>query len=411
MIDLVQLREKPAVIGALIRKKEPSFPVDRLLILDEQVRLLKTEIDALRHTKNELANQGKQGPSQELKERSRATALTLKEKETHFELINHEFQELYLRVPNLPMGDVPPGGKESNKPVKIFGAQPVFDFEPKNHVELNKNLGWFDFEAAARMSGTNFVIYKADGARLCYALTMFMLKNNVYHGFEPVVPPYLVTAKSLECAGNFPKFKDQVYAVEADNLFLIPTSEVSLTNIYRDHIFTPSDLPIRMTAATSCFRREAGTYGSTERGLIRVHQFEKVELYSISNPLKSNDELDQMIACAELILQKLGLHYRISLLAAQDMSFQAAKTYDIEVWMPGQKAYSEVSSCSNCGDFQARRSAIRFKETSAGKPQLVHTLNASSLALPRLIVAIMETYQQEDGTVVIPEILRAEGMW
>jgi seryl-tRNA synthetase len=225
-----------------------------------------------------------------------------------------------------------------------------------------------------------------------------------------MLPPYLVNEKSLMVAGNFPKFKDQVYAVPADNLYLIPTAEVNLANVYRDQILSASQLPISMTSWTSCFRREAGGYGAHERGLIRIHEFEKVELVTICEPEKSAQELDRIVACAESILKALGLTYRVSLLATQDCSFQSAKTFDIEVWMPGQKAYYEVSSCSNCTDFQARRGSIRYRPSSIAKPTLVHTLNGSSLALPRLMVALMETYQQADGSIHIPEILRNEGI-
>jgi len=240
---------------------------------------------------------------------------------------------------------------------------------------------------------------------------MFMLKNNIKHGFEPVIPPYMVNAQSLEVSGNFPKFREQVYAMPADGLYMSPTSEVNLASLYRDHIFMAQNLPIRLTAWSSCFRREAGGYGATERGLIRIHQFEKVELYAICTPEKSQEEQDRMIASAEDILQQLGLHYRISLLAAQDCSFQSAKTYDIEVWLPGQKAYYEVSSVSNCTDFQARRGMLRFRESVDSKTELVHTLNGSSLALPRLMVALMETYQQADGSIAMPDILKKEGIF
>lgn len=305
---------------------------------------------------------------------------------------------------------MPVGGKESNKVVSEVGKKPTFAFELKNHVELGASLGWFDFEDAARMTGSQFVVYKEPAVRLMYALTMFMMKNNIKHGYQPILPPYLVNEKSLVVASNFPKFKDQVYAVPADNLFLIPTAEVNLANMYRDQILSASQLPLSMTAWTSCFRREAGGYGAHERGLIRIHQFEKVELFTICDPENSAQELDRMVACAESILKALGLTYRVSLLATQDCSFPSAKTYDIEVWMPGQKAYYEVSSCSNCTDFQARRGAIRYRPSSISKPSLVHTLNGSSLALPRLMVALMETYQQADGSIHIPDILRNEGI-
>jgi seryl-tRNA synthetase len=295
--------------------------------------------------------------------------------------------------------------------VKTVGQKPVFDFEVKNHVELGESLEWFDFQAAARIAGNNFAMYKKDGVKMLYALTMTMLKNNMKHGFEPVLPSALVNEKTLEVSGNFPKFKDQVYHATEDNLYLAPTSEVNLANIYADSILKQEELPIRMTAWTSCFRREAGGYGAAERGLIRIHQFEKVELYSICEPEKSPAELDYMIACAESILKKLELHYRISLLAGQDCSFQSAKTYDIEVWLPGQKQYYEVSSASNCTDFQARRGMIRYRLQDNGQTTFVHTLNASSLAVPRLMVAIMETYQQADGSIIIPEALRKEALF
>jgi len=230
-----------------------------------------------------------------------------------------------------------------------------------------------------------------------------MLKNNKKYCYRLMLPPDVVNYKSLEVASNFPRFIDQVYAISADDLYLSPTAEVGLTNVYRDHIFRMNELPIRMTAWTSCFRREAGGYGATERGLIRIHQFEKVELYTLCVPENSEQEHERMLACAENILQQLGLHYRVSLLAGQDCSFASSKTYDIEVWLPGQQMYYEVSSISNCTDFQARRGAMRYKD--GNKTRLVHTLNGSSLALPRLIVALMETYQQADGTIVLPEIL------
>jgi seryl-tRNA synthetase len=269
-------------------------------------------------------------------------------------------------------------------------------------------LGWIDFERAAIITGSNFALYKGDAVKMLYALANMMFKHNVQHGFQPILPPYLVNEKSLIVSSNFPKFRDQVYSVPEDELFLTPTSEVMLANMYRDHIFAERDLPVHMTAWTSCFRREAGGYGAHERGLIRIHQFEKLELFTICEPEKSFDELDKMVACAESILKKLGLHYRTSLLAGQDCSFASAKTYDIEVWMPGQGVYQEVSSCSNCTDFQARRGAIRYKKVEESKTTLVHTLNASSLALPRLMVALIETYQQPDGTIILPDILQRE---
>lgn len=294
--------------------------------------------------------------------------------------------------------------------IKVFGKQTKFTFPVKHHVDLVTAAGWIDFEAGVRVSGSQFVVYKGDAVRLLYALTMFMLKHNQKYGFELVLPPYLVNEESLTVSSNLPKFKDQIYELKDDGLFLTPTAEVNLASMYRDHIFDQHDLPIRMTSWTSCFRREAGGYGATERGLIRMHQFEKVELYTLCIPEASQKEQERMLACAEELLQRLGLHYRVSLLAAQDCSFPSAKTYDIEVWLPGQKEYYEVSSVSNCTDFQARRGMIRYKD-STNKKQLVHTLNGSSLALSRLMVALVETYQNADGSITIPDVLKKEALF
>lgn len=406
MIDLALLREKPEYVKALILKKDPKYPVDRLLELDKILRKLKLEVEESRFEKNNLAKQGQAGVTLELRKKSIELAQKLKLQEIDLEKIEKDFSAVYLDCPNLPLEELPEGGKESNKVIKTVGSKPSFDFVPKNHVELGQALNWFDFEAAARMTGSNFALYKNDAVKLMYALTQFMLQNNQKYGYQLILPPYLVNYQSLEGTGNFPKFKDQVYSIASDELYLTPTAEVNLTNYYRDKIFTKEELPVSMTAWTSCFRREAGTYGASERGLIRIHQFEKVELVTICDPEKSSEEQERMLACAESILQALGLHYRVSLLAAQDCSFSSAKTYDIEVWMPGQNAYYEVSSCSTCTDFQSRRCAIRFKRENSSKTELVHTLNGSSLALPRLIVALMETYQQADGSIRFPDVLK-----
>lgn len=406
MIDLSLLRKEPEKLAKLIKKKEPSYDIDKLIELDRQVRKFNLEIENLRSKKNELSKQASSGLTLDMREQSVQVSKELKTKEAEFEKTQEEFKKLYLFCPNIIQDDVPEGNKESNLVVKVMGNKPVFNFPIKKHAELIQSLDWVDFQAASKMAGSRFVFYKNDSVKLMYTLTMLMLKNNIKYGFEPVLPPYLVNEKSLESAGNFPKFKEEVYSIGADGLYLIPTSEVSLTNLYRDHIFSESDLPVRMTSWTSCFRREAGTYGSAEHGLIRIHQFEKVELYTICVPEKAQEEQERMLACAENILQQLGLHYRVSLLAAQDTSFQSSKTYDIEVWLPGQNSFYEVSSCSNCTDFQARRCAMRFKNEDSKNNQLVNTLNCSSLALPRLMVALIETYQKPDGTIEFPEVLK-----
>lgn len=409
MIDLNRLHENPDEIIKKLKRKDPLFDGEGLYVLSKKVRGYRIEVDELRKKRNDLAILAKSGITEAIRGQSIELGQLIKQKEEALLACENDFNALYLATPNIPSDDIPDGGKDANKVVKMVGQKPVFGFEPLNHVFLGERLDWFDFKKAAKMTGANFAFYKKDAVKLIYALGMFMLKNNMKHGYEPVLPPHMINEESLIVSGNFPKFKDQVYAVPADNLFLTPTSEVNIANMYKDYIFELEELPLRMTAFTSCFRREAGTYGSAERGLIRIHQFEKVELYTICEPERSEQELDRMIACAEDILQALNVHYRISLLAAQDCSFQSAKTYDIEVWLPGQNQYYEVSSASNCQEFQARRGLMRYKKN--GKNCLVHTLNASSLALPRLIVALMEVYQQEDGSIALPDVLKTEGLW
>ncbi len=406
MIDLDLLRNNSEKIIALLKTKDPSFDGQRLFDLDQELRKLRADIESLRHKKNELAREAQSGITPEIREKSISVGKELKHKEEQFHKVEKDFKDLYLSSPNIPEEDIPVGGKEANKVVKEFGQKKQFSFDIKNHLDLGTALGWLDFESAARMTGSQFALYRGDAVKLLYSLTMFMLKHNMKYGYELVLPPYLVNERSLEVAGNFPKFKDQVYVIEQDDLYLTPTSEVNLTNMYRDAILSGEQLPIRMTAWTSCFRREAGGYGATERGLIRIHQFEKIELYTICRPQNSDAEQERMLKCIENLLQQLGLHYRVSLLASQDCSFPSARTHDVEVWLPGQGEYYEVSSVSKCTDFQARRGKIRYKEHAGDKTELVHTLNGSSLALSRLMVAIMEVYQKEDGTIEIPEVLK-----
>lgn len=405
MIDLKLLKEHPQKIKDLILKKEPSFDVDQLIQLDDQVKSLQIEIETLRKEKNDLASKGAKNITEEIRAKSIELSKKIKNKEEELVSIEENLKKLWLSCPNIPQEDLPWGGKEANRPVRIIGEKRNFKFTPKNHVELGEKLGWFDLQKAAAISGSNFILYKEPAVKLIYALTHLMLKNNVKHGFKPIVPPYLVKKETLVNSGNLPKFEGDFYETQ-DGLCLIPTAEVSLTNLHVDQILSADQLPLRYTAWTSCFRREAGGYGATERGLIRIHQFEKVEIYSFCDPEKSNQELEYMVNCAENLLKQLGLHYRVSLLAAQDCSFSSARTYDIEVWLPGQNQFYEVSSCSNCTDFQARRSRVRYRKTQDAKPVLVHTLNASSLALPRLMVALMENYQKEDGTIELPLILQ-----
>jgi len=411
MIDLTLLRENPEGVIKALEKKDPEYNTRLLLDLDKKLRSMRVEVESLRAQKNDLAKQARGGITSEIREQSIQITEQLKTQESSLVDVEKQFNELYLSCPNIPDESVPVGNKESNLEVRINGVKPHYDFPLKNHLELGTALGWLDFDTATKLAGSNIAMYKGDGVCLLFSLAMFMLKHNNAHGFEFVLPSVLVNEKSLEVTGNFPKFKDQAFAVPEDELFLTPTSEVNLTNMYRDYIFSKEELPVRMTAFTSCFRREGGGYGASERGLIRMRQFEKVELVSICDPEKSYEEHERMLACAESIMQKLGLHYRVVLLAGQDASFASAKTYDLEIWCPGQGEYKEVASISNCTDFQARRGMIRYKERPESKTQLVHTLNGSSLALPRLMVALMETYQKADGTIELPEVLKGQGLF
>lgn len=405
MIDLNYLRDNQEKVTQLLNKKDPHFPVQQLVTLRDSVLSLQVRVESLRSEKNKLSKNA--GPvTDSIREQSIALGKQLKQAEKELGQAQESLEQLWLRCPNIAQEGVPEGNKESNKVVKTWGENKAFSFTPKHHLDLNKDADWFDLEVGTKMSGAQFVFYKEQGAKVLYALTHLMLKNNAKHGFKPVIPPYLATEKSLYNSGNLPKFKGDFYEIEDESLCLIPTAEVSLTNVHAKEIIPGDQLPVRYTAWSSCFRKEAGGYGSSERGLIRIHQFEKVELFALTKPEESDRELDRMVACAEDILQQLGLSYQISLLAGQDCSFCSAKTLDIEVWLPGQQKHYEVSSASNCTDFQARRAQIRYREEGMKKPQLVHTLNASSLALPRLMVAIMEQGQQEDGTIVLPPALQ-----
>ena len=406
MIDIRWLREFPEHGKKAIHKKDPSFDVDRLLDLDKQVRELRQSVETLRSQKNELTKQAKYGQvTDEVRTKSTAISQQLKEQDEQLNTVYEAFRDLYLHCPNFLDDAVPEGDERNNAVHSYHGDKPEFSFTPQSHVELAEAMGWCDFKTASQIAGSGFALYKGMGAQLVYALTSYMLSHNASYGFEYVLPPFMVNSRSLEGSGNFPRFQDDVYHVEND-LYLTPTAEVNLTNMYRNTIFESQDVPYRMTAWTSCFRREAGGYGTHERGLIRLHQFEKVEIYSITHADQADDEQQYMLSCVTALLDALGLHYRVMLLAAQDTSFASAKTYDVEVWLPGQQEYREISSISNCTDFQARRCGIKYRDAHHEKPGLANTLNGSSLALPRLFVALLETYQQSDGSVVIPDAVR-----
>jgi seryl-tRNA synthetase len=336
----------------------------------------------------------------------------LKEKSNEVKEIEEELKEADAKLkkmlevlPNIPDEDVIAGGKENNKVVKEVGEKPTFDFEIKDHVELGTDLELFDFERAAKVSGANFSMYRGWGARLEWALINYFINEHIKDGYEMIIPPNLVIEESAYTAGQLPKFKDDVYWVQ-DGLCLIPTAETVLTNIYRDEILEEKDLPRKFFAYTPCYRREAGSYRANEKGLIRVHQFNKVEMYQFTTENQADEMLEELVAKAERIVEGLGLHYRTVKLAAGDCSAGAAKTFDVEVYLPSIDQYYEVSSASNVREYQARRGNMRYKPADGGKPKYMNTLNASGLATSRLMVALVETYQQEDGSILIPEVLQ-----
>lgn len=318
-----------------------------------------------------------------------------------------QLQSRLLRLENWASAAVPDGRSEQdNIVVRTVGEPAELGFDAKNHTELGDSLGILDFEAAARISGAGFAVYRGAGARLERALMSFMLDlHTTEHGFEELLTPYLVKRHTMEGTGQLPKFEDDAFKTE-DDLFLIPTSEVSVTNLHRGEILAADALPKRYTAYSSCFRREAGSYGTDTRGLTRLHQFQKVEMVKLCDPERSDEELDHMVTCAETVLQRLELPYRVVDLCTGDLGFSAARTFDLEVWLPGQGSYREISSCSNCGSFQARRANIRYRPAPGEKPRFVHTLNGSGLALPRIMIAVMENNQRADGSITVPEVLR-----
>jgi seryl-tRNA synthetase len=321
--------------------------------------------------------------------------------------VEKDFRDIELQVCNIPDTSVPVGGEDKNQEVRKIGEPKKFDFKPKPHEELGTALGILDFEKAAKVSGARFFTLWNQGAKLERALINFMLDFHSQHGYQEIVVPHLVNYQSMEMSGQFPKFIEQAFAIKEDNFYLIPTAEVSLANLHRGDTLPAGSLPKKYVAFTPCYRREAGTYGKDTKGLIRLHQFNKVEMFQFVEPEKSMEALEALVNDAGEILRLLGLPYRVVVLATGDKSFSSVKTYDLEVWVPSQNTYREISSCSNCSDFQARRGGIKFKRESGGKPELVHTLNGSGLAVGRTWLAILENYQQADGSVVVPQVLRS----
>jgi seryl-tRNA synthetase len=415
MIDPRIVRENPGLIRDILKKRrmESSVNIDRLMEIDRAKRELMAEGDALRENRNRISKEvGEKkrtgvdaGP---LMEEAAKTNTRIKEIEGSSESLDAEYAELVLSVPNLLHESVPEGKDEAdNKIVREWGKKPSFDFEPKAHFDLGTEMGILDFERGVKLAGARFYVYRGLAARLERALLSFMLDlHTLEHGYTETFAPFLVNDESMTGTGQYPKFKDEYYRLERDGLSLIPTAEVTLTNLYRDEILEKDNLPIYVTGQSSCFRREAGSAGKDTRGLIRVHQFQKVELVKFVEPEGSFDELEKLVANAEAVLQKLGLHYRVVLLCSADTSASSSKTYDLEVWMPGLNRYVEISSCSNFVDYQARRAKIRYRKGQGEKPVFVHTLNGSGVAAGRAMAAVMENYQTKDGSITIPDVLK-----
>lgn len=412
MLDLKELRKDPHGLEEKLKNKVPDVSLTHLMDLDARLRALKTEVEELKSKKNadsKEIGQKKQKGEDVSKFMREVESLSQKIAAGDLEItkVEEELKFAAAILPNVPMDDVPvsPSPKD-NVCIREWGEKRTFNFPFKNHVELNEKLKFFDFARGAKITGSGWPLYVGLGARLEWALLNYMLDTHRKNGFTQVIPPLLVRPEIMYGSGQLPKFESQLFKLSDPDyhLYLIPTAEVSINGMHYDEILPEDQLPLKYTAYTPCFRREAGAAGSQERGLIRMHQFNKVEMFCITKPEESPQMFEEMLQSAEEILQGLGVHYRNMLLTTGDMSFAAAKTVDIEVWLPGQNRYMEVSSVSNCTDFQARRSQIRFRQKQE-KPQLAHTLNGSGLATSRLMVALLENNQQEDGSVLVPKVL------
>jgi seryl-tRNA synthetase len=413
MLDIELLRKNPEFVKERLRLRKEDYPrlVDEALRLDEERRSILKDLEALRAERNALSKEiGKRKSKGEQTAELEGKVKEIKEKieglEDKLSKVEEQLKSVMLSIPNIPHQSVPVGKDETeNVEVRRWGVPRDFDFEPKAHYEIGEALGILDFERGASLAGSRFTVMWGWGAKLERALINFMLDFHTSRGYKEVWVPHLVKPEILEGTGQLPKFEEDLYFCERDGLYLIPTAEVPLTNLFRDTILEEKDLPIYLTAYTPCYRREAGAYGKDIRGIIRQHQFDKVELVKIVHPDTSDEELEKLTADAEEILRLLGLPYRVVALCTGDLGFASAKTYDIEVWFPSQNKYREISSCSNCTDFQARRMNTRFKD-SEGRKRFVHTLNGSGLAVGRTLAAILENYQQKDGSVIVPEVLR-----
>jgi seryl-tRNA synthetase len=412
MLDVKLLREDLTRVRERLASRGIEIAWDEFVYLDQQRRDTLARIEKLKERKNRLSGEiGKVkksgGDATALMGEVEEVSETIRQGQEPLAEIEARFEKLMLTMPNLPEPSVPAGRSAAeNREVRRWRDPPQFDFPAKNHWDIGEELGILDFTRAAKIAGARFALYKDAGARLERALINFMLDLHTQkHGYREVLPPFLVNRDAMTATGQLPKFEEDLFRVSEPDFFLIPTAEVPVTNIHREEMLEREQLPIRYVAYTPCFRREAGSYGQDVRGLIRQHQFNKVELVKFTEPEHSYDELDKLVIDAETVLQQLQLPYRVVELCTGDLSFAAAKTYDLEVWLPGQSTYREISSCSNFEDFQARRAQIRYRKETKGKPIFVHTLNGSGLAVGRTLVAVLENYQQKDGSVVIPEVL------
>ncbi|MGB9667711.1 MAG: serine--tRNA ligase [Thermosulfidibacteraceae bacterium] len=413
MIDIELLRRNLDLVREKTRLRGVEIDFSVFEELDSKRKKILKELDDLRAERNKVSKEigyrrQRSESVEELVELSKSISSKIEELEGVLKDVEERLRTFVINIPNIIHDSVPIGKDENdNRVVRVVGEPRKFDFEPKPHWEIGEKLDIIDFERGVKLSGSRFVVMKGWGALLERALINFMLDLHVKkHGYKEIFPPVLVKPEILFGTGQLPKFEEELYRIERDDLYLIPTAEVSLVNLHTGEILNEEDLPLYYTAYTPCFRREAGSYGRDIRGMIRVHQFSKVELVKFTTPDTSYDELEKLVADAEEVLSLLGLPYRVVELCSGDIGFSSSKTYDIEVWLPSQRTYREISSCSNCEDFQARRANIRYRPKSGGKPKYVHTLNGSGIAVGRTIVAILENYQEGDGSVVIPEILR-----
>ena len=413
MLDIKYLRQNIEIVVAKMRERGQEVNLGRFVALDARRRDLIQEVEGLRSERNAVSKQiGEKKKNREdaaeLIARMGEVSTRIKELDDALKQADEELQSILMTIPNIPHESVACGkGAEDNPVIRVWGERPSFAFTPRPHWELGESLNILDFARGAKITGARFTLYRGLGARLERALINFMLDLHTReHGYTEVLTPFMVNRESMTGTGQLPKFEEDLFRIDAVDYFLIPTAEVPVTNIHRDEILGEKELPICYVAYSPCFRAEAGSYGKDTRGLIRQHQFNKVELVKFAKPEASYEELEKLTRNAEEVLRRLQIPYRVVSLCTADLGFSSAKTYDIEAWLPGQDAYREISSCSNFEDFQARRAAIRFRREESGKVEYVHTLNGSALAVGRTLVAVLENYQQPDGSVVIPEALR-----